>query len=228
MREHHPSDYAEVAPRKPERSVERTLSEVTAKSSKYSSSGTQAKQLNRAVAFYLAKDGVPLSTVDKPGFRNLVEQMNPRYQLPTRRHFSDLEIPELYVHVRDYVVMPSLRDADFFSANTDLWTSAVNEPYLTLTVHLIDKDWELQSFCLDTVPLFVDHTGKNIAKAFCDIFDNWQLSTDKLVATTTDSGSNVVSAFKTLKLLRTSCFGHNLDLAIKKKPQRCSNTTCSC
>ena len=110
--------------------------------------------------------------------------------------------------------MPLLRDADFFSSTTDLWTSAVNEPYMTLTVHLIDKDWELQSFCLDTVPLFVDHTGKNIAEAFCDIFDNWQLSTDKLVATTTDSGSNVVSAFKTLKLLRISCFDHNLDLAI--------------
>ena len=95
LREDHPSVYAEVAPKKPERSVQRTLSEVTAKSSKYSSSGTQAKELNRAVAFYLANDGVPLSTVDKPGFRNLVEKMNPRYQLPTRRHFSDLEIPEL-------------------------------------------------------------------------------------------------------------------------------------
>ena len=142
--------------------------------------------------------------------------MNPRYQLPTRRHFSDLEIPELYVHVRDYVVMLSLRDADFFSATTDLWTSAVNEPYMMLTVHL-NKDWELQSFCLDTVPLSVDHTGKTIAEAFCDIFDNWQLSIDKLVATTTDSGLNVVSAFKTLKLLRISCFGHNLDLAIKKR-----------
>ena len=38
LREHHPSVYAEVAQKKPERSVQRTLSEVTAKSSKYSSS----------------------------------------------------------------------------------------------------------------------------------------------------------------------------------------------
>ena len=33
---------------------------------------------------------------------------------------------------------------------------------------------------------------------------------------TTDNGSNVVAAFNTLNLLRISCFGHNLDLAIKK------------
>ena len=36
------------------------------------------------------------------------------------------------------------------------------------------------------------------------------------MAATTDNGSNVVAAFNTLNLLRISCFGHNLDLAIKK------------
>ena len=66
---------------------------------------------------------------------------------------------------------------------------------MTLTVHFIDKTWNLQSFCLDTVPVFADHTGQNIVDAVVDIFDNWQLSTDKLVAATTDSGSNIVAAF---------------------------------
>ena len=42
--------------------------------------------------------------------------------------------------------------------------------------------------------MFADHTGQNIADAVLDIFDNWQLSTDKLVAATTDSGSNIVAA----------------------------------
>ena len=36
---------------------------------------------------------------------------------------------------------------------------------MTLTVHFIDKTWNLQSFCLDTVPIFADHTGQNIADA---------------------------------------------------------------
>ena len=168
------------------------------------------------MTYYLAKDAAPISTVDKPGFRHLVSVLNPRYQLHTRRHFSDQEIPQLYTHVRDNVVMPALREAECFSATTDLWTSANSDPYLTLTVHFIDKEWSLQAFCLETVPLFAYHTGKNIADAIGDIFENWGLSTNDVIAFTTDSGANVIAAFKSLKILRISCFGHNLDLAIKK------------
>ena len=87
---------------------------------------------------------------------------------------------------------------------------------MTITIHFIGSDWELTSFCLETVPLFVDHTGQNIADAILDILDNWDLSRDNLVASTTDSGSNIVSAFRIMNALRISCFGHNLDLAIKK------------
>ena len=219
LREHHPTIYAELAPKvtpKQPTTSQASLAEVITRATKFASTSAQAKEFNRAVTYYLAKDAVPISTVDKPGFRHLVSVLNPRYQLPSRKHFSDQEIPQLYTHVRDTVVMPALREAEFFSATTDLWTSAASEPYMTLTVHYVDKAWNLRSFCLETVPMFVDHTGKNIADAVSDIFDNWGLSTENVVAFTTDSGSNVISAFNSLNLLRISCFGHNLDLAIKK------------
>ena len=35
--------------------------------------------------------------------------------------------------------------------------------------------------------------AEHIADAIMDIFDNWQLSTDELVAATTDSGSKIYS-----------------------------------
>ena len=131
LREYHPLVYAEVAPQtcKQCSSVQASLSDFVAKSSKYSSSSVQAMELIRAVTYFLAKDGVPLSTVDKLGFRNMV--VNPRYQLPSRRHFSDHEIPQLYAHVRDNVVMPVFREAECFSATTAC------EPYMTFTVHFI-------------------------------------------------------------------------------------------
>ena len=62
--------------------------------------------MNLAVAYYLAKDAVPLCTVDKPGFRHFVLKLNPRYDLPSRKHFSSMEIPG------DTVVIPVLRQAD--------------------------------------------------------------------------------------------------------------------
>lgn len=89
--------------------------------------------------------------------------------------------------------MPKLLEMKYFAARSDLWTSSAKHPYLSYTVHFIDGAWSLQSFLLDTVPLFEDHTGQNIAEAFQDILANRSLTPDNLVATTTDNGSNFVS-----------------------------------
>jgi len=85
----------------------------------------------------------------------------------------------------------------FFAATTHFWTSGTCHPYLTLTVHFIKPEWDLNSFSLDTSALYEDHTGGNIACAITDILDNWNLSFKKLIATTTDNGSNIVAAFRT-------------------------------
>ena len=224
MREHHPLTYAELAPSQCKTksteaetsSKQATLSETISRSAKYLSDSAQAKELNRAVTYYIAKDSVPISTVEKPGFKHMVSKLNPRYQLPSRRHFSDFEIPRLYSHVKDNIVAASLKDATFFAATTDFWTSGTCHPYLTITVHFIDREWDLKSFSLDTAALYEDHTGENIACAITDVLDNWNLDFKDLIATTTDNGSNIVAAFRILDSLRISCFGHNLDLAIKK------------
>ena len=44
----------------------------------------------------------------------------------------------------------------------------------------------------------------------------WNLDERKLVAITTDSGSNIMLACTLLKWNCLSCFGHNLDLAVNK------------
>ncbi len=90
------------------------------------------------------------------------------------------------------------------------------DPYITVTLHFIDYEWNLKSFCLDTVPMYDDHTGQNISDALLDVLENWELKQDKVVAITTDNGANVVAALRNLGVARISCFGHNLDLAIKK------------
>ena len=88
-------------------------------------------------------------------------------------------------------------------------------PYLSYTAHFIDSAWELQSICLETVPLFQYNTGENIIETTNDILSNWSLSTEKLVLTAMDNGSNFVAGFHSCGWLRLSCFGHCLELPIK-------------
>jgi len=52
---------------------------------------------------------------------------------------------------------------------------------MSSTVHFIDSDRILQSYCLDTLPLFEDHTGENIAEALKDILENWSLCPNLLL-----------------------------------------------
>ena len=220
LRKHHRAVYAELGPRKqPKREaspVQPMLGSVVMKSALYSSGSSQAKDLNRAVTYHITKDAMALSTINKPGFHLMVLKLNPRYQLPSRKHFSDNEIPRLYAEIRDNFVIPLVKQAAFYSATTDMWTSGSNDAYITFTIHFISNGWELHSFCLETLPMFTDDTGQNIANTISAILENWKLSKEQLVASTTDSRFSIVSAFKILHGVCISCFGHNLDLAIKK------------
>ena len=88
----------------------------------------------------------------------MVSKLNSRYEILSRKHFSEYEIPALYSLIKESKVKPVLVQAGCYSATTDLWTSGSCD---TFTIHLIDKEWNLVSFCLETVPLCEDHTGQS-------------------------------------------------------------------
>ena len=111
-----------------------------------------------------------------------------------------------------------------------MWSSVGMKPYISFTVHFLDLNWKLQSRCLQTAFMPEDHAADNIAVALTDVLDAWQLNSSRLVAITTDSGSNIVSACKRLDWVRLSCCGHNLHLAIRKatNDSRCTHAIAVC
>ena len=48
-------------------------------------------------------------TVEKAGFMHVVSKLNPHYQIPLRWHFADFEVPWLYSHIKDSIVVESLK-----------------------------------------------------------------------------------------------------------------------
>ena len=153
--------------------------------------------------------------VEKNGFKKMMAAFDKRYEVPSRNYFSRTGIPALYETTRERVSKEVL-SAEYFSATTDMWSSVGMKPYLSFTVHFVDCDWKLQSRCLQTAFMPEDHTADNLSAALSDVLDAWQLSSAKQVAITTDNGSNIVLACSNLDWLRLSCFGHNLNLAVRK------------
>ena len=200
----HPSIYKDLSKERQESSnssrdkdssSQTSVTALFEKSRKFDRNSREHKELTRSITMCLAKDMLPLSTVDKPGFRAMISRLNPRCDLPTRSYCSRIAIPALYQEVREGL-QSSLRsiDIDHFSGTTDLWSSSAMEPYLSYTIHYVTSSWELTSHCLQAHYMPEDHTGINLQDALSQTLLNWELDATKLVALTTDSGSNIVLA----------------------------------
>lgn len=139
--------------------------------------------MTAAVTRYLAKEMVPIYTVNKASFRSMVETLNPRYDLPHKDYFSRIAIPCLYEETRQSLEkkLASLSsNADFFfSATTDLWSSRTSDPFLAYTVHYIDAEWQLQSHCLKVLYVPQDHTSDNIQEVLDRTLQDWKLDPAK-------------------------------------------------
>ena len=120
----------------------------------------------------------PFHTVEMQECREMVHAFNPKYELPSRKYLSTTEITRLYMNMKESIIKPAVQNAQYFSANIDLWTSCSNHPYLSFTIHFLTKDWELKFYCLDNVPLFEEHTGQNLADVIQDILANWELKAE--------------------------------------------------
>ena len=137
--------------------------------------------------------------------------------MPNRNHFTKVSIPGLVAETKGCIEKEiSDGNVNYFSATTDLWTSAAGDPYITFTIHFINHYWELKSYCLQMHYLPQDHNATNIKEVLTETLELWKLEAVKLVGITTDSGANVKLACELLNWRRLSCFGHNLNLAIGK------------
>ena len=76
----------------------------------------------------IVKDLGPFSVVQNSGFQNPLHVLEPRYTIPSRQHFSDKALPELY-EKKKTELKSNLADAEAVAValTTDGWTSRATE-----------------------------------------------------------------------------------------------------
>lgn len=118
-----------------------------------------AVRIHRKIAQMIAQDLQPLSLVENKGFRALIAEIQPRYQIPSRRYFKDRVLPDLSEAIRKNVVH-CLAKADYISFTTDLWTSEhIAISYMSLTAHWLSTEFKRFSALLLCEKLDGRHTG---------------------------------------------------------------------
>ena len=120
LRANHPSTHQLIKKAKPstnQRPQERstpTITESLMRAQSYARTSKKWQRLTESVAFCLAKDSLPLYSVEKPGFRRMVRTFDPQFELPSRKHFSNTAIPNMYEETRG-IVARELQEVEYFS-----------------------------------------------------------------------------------------------------------------
>lgn len=151
----------------------------------------------------------PYSVVENPGFRKMIQILEPRYTIPSRPHFSEKVIPALYLSTKNDVKL-SLSQAKRVAITCS------NQGYVTITSHHIDPEWKMKTFVLQTRVLNEAHTGKNIGALLREACMEWNIS-DKNPAIITDNARNMLVACAEAQFSpHITCFAHTLNLASQK------------
>lgn len=88
-----------------------------------------------------------------------MNELEPRYKIPCRQHYSEKFIPELYIKTIEDLSERLLR-AERVAITTDARTSCATDSYVTITVHYVNLDWELESNVLQARVFNESHREK--------------------------------------------------------------------
>uniref|UniRef100_A0A8C1X632 BED-type domain-containing protein n=1 Tax=Cyprinus carpio TaxID=7962 RepID=A0A8C1X632_CYPCA len=181
------------------------------------STSKEAAVLNRAVAELICLDQIPVYTVDRFGFKQLVKKLNSKYELPSRNFFMNNEIPKMHTETGE-TIKAELEGSGFYSCSTDLWTCRTMQSYMAVTAQ--DRftqspagqlDWQIQSWCLGCAELNSDHTTESLSEAISEMLEEQWGFNLRDMAGITDNASNIIKAFSDCNWI--PCFGYNLDLS---------------
>ncbi|KAK7921885.1 hypothetical protein WMY93_008787 [Mugilogobius chulae] len=156
----------------------------------------RAKAITRSIGIYMANGPASYSLVESAGFKYMMKIIEPRYQIPSRPHFSQKVVPALYEQAKS-AILNELTSVSAVALTTDGWTSRATESYLTVTVHFISSEWKMMSHVLQTRAIYDQHTSTNLAEALKEAVHEWKLErSDATIPVTTDNARNIINAVK--------------------------------
>ena len=173
-----------------------------------------AVRVHNKIAEMMALDFQPLSIVSDVGFIRLLNTLEPRYKLSSRRYFTENVIPEIKQSI-DSKINELIKDVHYLSLTTDIWsTSLNNQSLMSLTTHWIEDSCARQSAVLNVNKIEGSHSGAAICQMIETMIDSWKISKEGIHLVLTDNASNMKKALRDCDLHGYGCFAHSLQLVV--------------
>ncbi|XP_021707818.1 zinc finger BED domain-containing protein 4 isoform X2 [Aedes aegypti] len=195
---------------------QQTVSEAFNRPMSFEAGGEKFESITSSVMYMVTKDGLPLNTVEKRGFRRLMQTICPLYKVPGETKFTSL-LHDKEQKMRQ-LMRKKLQAQPHICLTTDIWTEMMHmKSYLGVTGHFVHEN-KIES-CMLGVVLFDDSkTGENIADTLKHICDQWEITENKVLMVVTDQGANIMKGVKLLfgSKRHIPCFGHIINLVASK------------
>lgn len=170
--------------------------------------------LGRRLALWLSCDLLPLSIVEKIGFRDFWKSFQPKEELPSRKTVSYEALEDVYICMKTQLIK-TLKDVPKRGYITfDTWTDSYRKhSYCTYTYHYL-QNWKMFNTVLKTARFDHPHTGGTLRDNFRLMIKEYNLE-DKKIIPITDGGSNVKKCCELLNLQRFGCIAHSCNRLIQ-------------
>lgn len=134
----------------------------------------------------------PFTVVTNLQFIKLINTLDPRYILPGRTSLKE-KVTDYFEGMRKIVKSDLEKIPGKVSLTCDMWTSTLNNnSFLGLTIHYINKEWQLKHFLLDIISFNERHTANNITDAILSVLTEFSLK-EKMLAITTDNATTMLA-----------------------------------
>lgn len=158
-----------------------------------------------------------MDTGESADFRQMILGLNSKATVPTRRTVKKS------LHLKKVQTENTIKDllvGKFFSLTMDHWTSAANESYAALTLHII-HDFQSKKIVLSCAKHENGSTAAEMDEQLMSDLEMWSLQPSHFVALVTDTASNMNSLGRLLetRYAHTAhhyCADHNLQLTAVK------------
>ncbi len=196
---------------------------------KYSSSDPRQLAIDMEITKYLVRSSLPFSHVDTDSFRDMIHHFDSRALVKQASTFSRFKLPLLHENIKsqlDKELEDDLRNVDQVGFTTDCWTSRSNDSYYSLTIHYINDQFKLKSFCLGVRSFEGRHTAVHLAKGL----DDWISEISPLKSSTNrmcvhDAAANITAAVPRSNQLTDSftCLDHIINTVLSRAVQETPN-----
>ncbi len=134
---------------------------------------------------------VPISVVEGGGFRELINFIQPDYNIPSRAAITS-RLEDRYENKKEELKMAQ-SSVKKIALTMDCWTALTRESYITITCHYIDSEWKMKCAVLLTESLSDKHTADKLAEKLNEAVASWGI-TGKITARVHDNAKNIVAA----------------------------------